>query len=1465
MAGLIKKQILKHLSRFTKNLSPDKINLSTLKGEGQLTNLELDEEVLQNVLDLPTWLAITRVFCNKAAIRIQWTKLKTHPICLYLDKVEVEMRTCEEPRPPNGQSPIALAAGQSEYGFAEKVVEGMFIVVNSITIKVHARAFHASFELWQLQGYSVNPNWQQSDLRFTRITDRQRGEVLTFKELTWQTLRIEADATDSGDQDAISTPLRLITNQGRIQITLKRRMKDCDVVATKLMFLLDDLLWVLTDLQLKAMMKYAKSLSEVMEKSAQQRKSMAPEPVQITPSASSAQQSWSQAFSGSQSTSTIGQYFEKYDMKEPSYHLLISRLDLHICDDSQTRESGAARHGVTGGAMQLTFRKIAFDYYPFHWAGDNCKHWVRHCQAMETRAHWATELMNEFQNKIENLLEAMGSASKTPARESTLKKRPETLFTPEKGQLGGHTDPLHFMQPRRPAWNRLRSSCVVVRVDDLDIHQVSTASKSSKKPSTLLSSIKKSCSLPERPSAIHIEFTEYYFPDSPEFPVPSSNLYLQLHDLSLMLDPISLLWINVFCLDLYRSLQQFKAIYKLEDSKRDEHVDVRLDSFGLKLSIPVEKKVSEHRDRPQGLSIHTTTMTATNTRHATHCQCLDLQNIFRTFAASEFFHSSYTQFPKSKDNFGLLHTLFLQHAYKVDSVVEYGISLKPAVLKPSASEDLWSIYFTLISLNFYGAQSSKDKPLNFIEPFPLSVWACLPSRFKQVQDSKAHSPNTTSEVKMKSSTSFGRLVKHPGMDGECQKSKLEQNVQGFSKTPESGVSDDNSAAGKADNKEVEALADIHVLVHSTAPVKMRLSHYQYLVLLRMKETLQLLQEQLTEDTQQLTGSPVPSKTSCVGVLFNSAELALLFPPVPNPSLEPQAIDSDTTSLLESELSPSGSREVLVTEEKEFKSDIGSDQRTSNPLKNLEGSADRTMQSEDILPRSQSEGTLDEAEVASLPGDSIERGQLEEAHEVVEALNSKDQKFTSILPSSSSLTQQTLNSGDALFSEQGDLLPLKSLEELTSALHLTKDATRDALHMTMDLTKEAVSLTKDAFNHSKDKMASTMQRMLALPPVKEPASKAEDGVVTPLSSGNKLRFFSMIRTTSQQSFDSTSLDGSVSGLEDRVSIDSDGSEGFVMLMDSESSFEPGVSGQLVSNHTGTKDSPTGPSDGMYGAKHDRRASSDLNSSTSQSVDDVDLPMVSVLVLKIGNVNCAIETRGDDLTVAVQAADVVPEKFGNISMRQFLHRDPAVDDIGMEKLGTEPSRTQPEVYLRFEAGPSAAVHSPLAVQNGFLHFLISNYSAELMMSTLTHLGPFLEDELFPEVIPMKIEVVDTKITLKDDGPQVYPSSLGPIPITLAMDHVLVQRKDDGVFYITAVQGGEQALLKRFEQAVHDKKIPQEITAVAKKAGTAAFSQKEAEGDARLQQELNAVKVELARVNQDKERLLEEIWKYNPLFQL
>lgn len=58
--------------RFIKNLFFDKINLSIFKGEGELKNLELDEEVFQNMLDLLIWFVINKVFCNKVFIRVRF-------------------------------------------------------------------------------------------------------------------------------------------------------------------------------------------------------------------------------------------------------------------------------------------------------------------------------------------------------------------------------------------------------------------------------------------------------------------------------------------------------------------------------------------------------------------------------------------------------------------------------------------------------------------------------------------------------------------------------------------------------------------------------------------------------------------------------------------------------------------------------------------------------------------------------------------------------------------------------------------------------------------------------------------------------------------------------------------------------------------------------------------------------------------------------------------------------------------------------------------------------------------------------------------------------------------------------------------------------------------------------------------------------------------------------------------------
>lgn len=74
--------LFRFLFSYTKNLSPDKINLSTFRGEGDLSNLQLDENVLTELLELPSWIRLTSAWCNHVSFRISWTKLKSVPITL---------------------------------------------------------------------------------------------------------------------------------------------------------------------------------------------------------------------------------------------------------------------------------------------------------------------------------------------------------------------------------------------------------------------------------------------------------------------------------------------------------------------------------------------------------------------------------------------------------------------------------------------------------------------------------------------------------------------------------------------------------------------------------------------------------------------------------------------------------------------------------------------------------------------------------------------------------------------------------------------------------------------------------------------------------------------------------------------------------------------------------------------------------------------------------------------------------------------------------------------------------------------------------------------------------------------------------------------------------------------------------------------------------------------------------------
>ena len=81
--------------------------------------------------------------------------------------------------------------------------------------------FIPCFQLSRVKVQSLTPTWNLfTDLRQSRIRNEVDGEILLFKEIDWQTTRIEANARNN----ETTTPLRLIANQSKIRIILKKKL-----------------------------------------------------------------------------------------------------------------------------------------------------------------------------------------------------------------------------------------------------------------------------------------------------------------------------------------------------------------------------------------------------------------------------------------------------------------------------------------------------------------------------------------------------------------------------------------------------------------------------------------------------------------------------------------------------------------------------------------------------------------------------------------------------------------------------------------------------------------------------------------------------------------------------------------------------------------------------------------------------------------------------------------------------------------------------------------------------------------------------------------------------------------------------------------------------------------------------------------------------------------------------------------
>lgn len=200
---------------------------------------------------------------------------------------------------------------------------------------------------------------------------------------------------------------------------------------------------------------------------------------------------------------------------------------------------------------------------------------------------------------------------------------------------------------------------------------------------------------------------------------------------------------------------------------------------------------------------------------------------------------------------------------------------------------------------------------------------------------------------------------------------------------------------------------------------MWLSHYQYVALLRMKDYLARLASDLNRfpSAKSKTAAAAPP-TACVSLLLEALELGVLLPPVVGKTEDEAPEETDTQSLTDSDLSP------------------------SRPDSGIVGSTEKAREQQEGECDGAGEGPVDVEEAC----EAIEEG-LDEAN----GQGGESRVVTSVV-SPSPATVQNLNTS------------MVSLEgELSSALSVTKDVTKDAFSASLDLTKGALSITKDALS------------------------------------------------------------------------------------------------------------------------------------------------------------------------------------------------------------------------------------------------------------------------------------------------------------------------------------------------------------------------------------------------------------------